>query len=319
MLPVESQRREVAQEIGSAERRLKLAEEKHTSALANWKARLRARWAAGRRQPDEPRDDGRPVRTAGRARSPDRKPPRRHAASPTRVRCRFATHRRLAEETRLCDAKRPRRSSSSIICVPSTRSTCSASSNANRSASGPRRCESKRSSTPTRRSAIAAAATRCFRNAASPTSRNCANWPPSCDEAEELRKKRAATTREIAAAIGKHGTEADFAPFLADDQIGRLEHDWESLSTQFEELDRGLKERCSAAARWSSSSVPPAADQSLATKQVELDIVEQQIKKAIDAWRERAAVSMFLERIRDEYEQHRQPETLREASKYMAN
>ena len=59
-----------------------------------------------------------------------------------------------------------------------------------------------------------------------------------------------------------------------------------------------------------------AADQSLAKKQIELDVVEQQIKK-IDAWRERAAVSLFLERIRDEYEQHRQPETLREASKYM--
>jgi hypothetical protein len=61
-----------------------------------------------------------------------------------------------------------------------------------------------------------------------------------------------------------------------------------------------------------------AADHSLATKQVELDMVEQQIKRATDAWRERAGVSMFLERVRHEYEQHRQPETLREASEYMA-
>ena len=35
-------------------------------------------------------------------------------------------------------------------------------------------------------------------------------------------------------------------------------------------------------------------------------------------WRERAAVSLFLERIREEYEQNRQPETLREASEYMS-
>ncbi len=61
-----------------------------------------------------------------------------------------------------------------------------------------------------------------------------------------------------------------------------------------------------------------AADQSLAIKQIELDVVDQQIKKAIDAWRERAAVSLFLERIRVEYEQNRQPETLREASEYMS-
>ncbi len=42
MLPVESQRREAASEIAAAERRLKLAEEKHAAALANWKAKLRA-------------------------------------------------------------------------------------------------------------------------------------------------------------------------------------------------------------------------------------------------------------------------------------
>ncbi len=137
-------------------------------------------------------------------------------------------------------------------------------------------------------------------------------------EAEDLRKKRAATTREIAAAIGKHGTEADFAPFLAGDQIGRLEHDWETLSTQSEELDRGLKESLQRRGAMVEQQRAAAADQSLAIKQVELDVVEQQIKKAIDAWRERAAVSLFLERIREEYEQHRQPETLREASTYMS-
>ncbi len=42
VLPVESQRREIAQDIASAERRQKLAEEKHVAALANWKGRLRA-------------------------------------------------------------------------------------------------------------------------------------------------------------------------------------------------------------------------------------------------------------------------------------
>src|SRR4029079_7643957 len=42
IIPVESQRQEVAQEIDSAERRHKLAEEKHVSALANWKGPLRA-------------------------------------------------------------------------------------------------------------------------------------------------------------------------------------------------------------------------------------------------------------------------------------
>jgi hypothetical protein len=138
------------------------------------------------------------------------------------------------------------------------------------------------------------------------------------DEADDLRKKRIAITREITAAIGKYGTEADFAPLLADDQIGRLEHDWESLSTQSEELDRGLKDALQRRGAMVEQQRIAAADQSLAIKQIELDAVEQQIKKAVDAWRERAAVSMFLERIREEYEQNRQPETLQEASEYMS-
>jgi hypothetical protein len=37
----------------------------------------------------------------------------------------------------------------------------------------------------------------------------------------------------------------------------------------------------------------------------------------VESWRERAAVSLFLERIREDYEKHRQPETLREASGYL--
>src|SRR5262249_52318852 len=40
MLPVESRRREAAQEIAAAERRLELATEKNNAALANWKSKL---------------------------------------------------------------------------------------------------------------------------------------------------------------------------------------------------------------------------------------------------------------------------------------
>src|SRR5207237_1210241 len=104
------------------------------------------------------------------------------------------------------------------------------------------------------------------------------------DEAEELQKKRIAVTREITAAIGRQGTEADFAPFLADDQIGRLEHDWEALSTQSEDLDHGLKDALQRRGAMVEQQRTAAADQSLATKQIELDVVEQQIKKSIDAW-----------------------------------
>jgi hypothetical protein len=97
-----------------------------------------------------------------------------------------------------------------------------------------------------------------------------------------------------------------------------LEHDFDTLSTQLETLDRELKDALQRRGAMVEQQRTAAADHSLAEKQIELDVVEQQIKRTTDAWRERAAVSMFLERVRQEYEQHRQPETLREASEYMA-
>ena len=48
--------------------------------------------------------------------------------------------------------------------------------------------------------------------------------------------------------------EADFAPLLAPDSIGRLEADWESLSAQGESVDKQLKQLLQQRGRWSSSS-----------------------------------------------------------------
>jgi uncharacterized protein YhaN len=316
ILPVESQRREVAQEIASIERRLKLAEEKHAAATANWKARLRALGLP---------EDVTPANLAAMAGQCERladleaKIENRREAMLRRQRDFAVVSQRifaLAEETGLrrekatsleqldhlraqhnqhlqrVEQRQEIRKRAKSLRIESVKHA--------HSALGLRR----------RREAL-------FQKCGIADEQELRQLAAKLDEAEELRKKRVAVTREITAAIGKHGTEADFAPFLADDQIGRLEHDWEALSTQSEELDRSLKEALQRRGAMVEQQRTTAADQSLAIKQIELDVVEQQIKKAVDAWRERAAVSMFLERIRVEYEQNRQPETLREASEYM--
>ena len=100
--------------------------------------------------------------------------------------------------------------------------------------------------------------------------------------------------------------------------IGRLEGDWESLSAQVETIDKQLKELLQQRGALVEQQRTAAADQSLAEKQLDLDIVSAQIVEKVDAWRERAAVGILLDEIRDEYEKFRQPETLREASTYMA-
>jgi uncharacterized protein YhaN len=339
VLPVESQRREAAQEITSAERRLKLAQEKHAAALANWKSRLRALGMP---------EDVTPENLATMAGQCDRlaelearienrrddlnRRQREFALVSQRI---FA----LAEETglRLVDTGGPPAKGSANkdrqVSRPSPQESAPLAQLdhlraeyhqqkqrvAHREELAERAKGLKVEEAKHARAAIGYRGRReaLFQKSGVADEQELRHHAAKLDEADELRKKRATVTREIAAAIGKHGTEVDFAPLLAEDQIGRLEHDWETLSRQSEELDRELKEALQRRGAMVEQQRSAAADQSLAQKQVELNVVEEQIKRAIEAWRERAAVSMFLERIRDEYEQHRQPETLREASKYM--
>lgn len=316
LVPVESQRREVAQAITSAEKRLQMAEEKHTAALANWKSRLRA---VGLPENITPENllamAGQCERLADlEARLENRRDDlqrrqREFALVSQRI---FA----LAEETAL-----KRENATPLEQLDHLRSQ-----HHNHLQRVAQRTEIRNRAKALRIEAgkHAQAAKTYRRRRETLFQKNGVADEPELrqlaarlDEAEDLRKKRAAVTREIAAALGKHGAESDFAPLMADDQIGRLEHDWEALSSQCEELERGLKDALQQRGAMVEQQRAAASDQSLARKQMELDVVEEQIKKSIDAWRERAAVSMFLEKIRREYEQNRQPETLREASEYM--
>jgi uncharacterized protein YhaN len=317
IIPVESQRQEVAQEIDSAERRHKLAEEKHVSALANWKARLRA---LGLPENITPANLAAMAGQCERLADLEAKIENRRDDMQRRQREFAIVSQRivtLADETGLRREK----------ATPLEQLDHLRAEHEKHTQRGEQRSEIRKRGKGLRIESIkhshSAVGHRRRREALFQTcgvtdEQELRQLAAKLDEAEDLRKKRAAVTREITAAIGKHGTETDFAPFLADDQIGRLEHDWEALSTQSEELDRGLKEALQRRGAMVEQQRTAAADQSLAIKQIELDVVEQQIKKAIDAWRERAAVSLFLEKIRVEYEQNRQPETLREASEYMS-
>ncbi|MCC7474497.1 MAG: AAA family ATPase [Pirellulales bacterium] len=317
ILPVESQHREVAEALSSADRRLKLAEEKHTSALANWKARLQA---LGLPKDISPENLAAMATQCERlaeleARIENRRDDmQRRQREFTIVSDRIVA---LADETNL-----RREKVTSIEQLDYLRAQYHQHQQRVEQRKGIReRAKSLRAEARKhhhaglgyrrRREAL-------FQKCGVADEQELRQLAARLAEFEDLRHKRAAVTREILAAIGKHGTEADFAPFLAEDQIGRLEHEWESLSTQSEELERQLKEALQRRGAMVEQQRTAAADQSLALKQLELDVIEQQIRKAVDAWRERAAVSLFLERIREEYEQHRQPETLREASLYMS-
>ncbi len=316
VLPVESQRREAAEGIDAAQRRVKLAQEKHAAALANWQAKLRALGLP---------DDISPASLATMSGQCDRL-----AELEARIENRrddLARRQRefavvsqrivaLAEETSLRQEK-----ATSLAQLDHLRAEYHKHQQRveQRDSLRGRAKALKADQAKHARAAIGLRRRReaLFQKCGVADEQELRQHAARLDEAEELRKKRIGLTREIAAAIGKHGSEADFAPLLAADAIGRLEHDWESLSSQVEELDATLRDALERRGALVEQQRAVAADHSLATKQIELDVLEQQIRRATDAWRERAAVSLFLERIREDYEAHRQPETLQEASDYL--
>ena len=60
-----------------------------------------------------------------------------------------------------------------------------------------------------------------------------------------------------------------------------------------------------------------AGDRQLAAKRLELAVLEKRLRDAVARWQTLAAACRLLDSIRETYEQHRQPETLREASGYL--
>ncbi len=133
----------------------------------------------------------------------------------------------------------------------------------------------------------------------------------------KLNEKRERLSREIIAAIGTSGTEEDYEPLLAADMIGRLEGQFEILSEEHDGIEKRLRELIVHRSTLEERQQAMIEDTSLADKRIELDLVEAQLEKAKDQWRVHASVGSMLELIRNDYEEHRQPETLIEASKYL--
>lgn len=135
-------------------------------------------------------------------------------------------------------------------------------------------------------------------------------------EVKELEQQRTALTREIVAAIGALGDEQDFAGFFAPEVVGKLENDWEQLTSEHEEVESEVQTLVAKRTKLVESQRVLSEDASLSAKQIELGEVEAKLERAQQGWRERAVVSQMLENVRHDYEQHRQPETLLEATNY---
>jgi len=134
----------------------------------------------------------------------------------------------------------------------------------------------------------------------------------------KMRRRHAALCREVTDAISRHAPEETFAELLDPEAVGRLDPLWESACEDLQQQQDLLKKLAERRGAMEQQQRSLAEDRSLAERQLELSCVEQRLADAWQSWRVKATVSRVLERIRADYEAHRQPETLEEASRYMA-
>jgi uncharacterized protein YhaN len=136
------------------------------------------------------------------------------------------------------------------------------------------------------------------------------------DEARKLRSQRAALSREIAVALGRHTSEEELSACLAASD-GRLEQRWEAIGAQVEAGEAQLKRWRERLGELTHEQKLLAEDRRLDERRLDLAVVEQRLRDVVDVWRVRCVTALLLETIRNEYERHKQPETLVEASGHL--
>ena len=133
---------------------------------------------------------------------------------------------------------------------------------------------------------------------------------------ESVRAEHAALSREIAAALGVRLSEEQVGAWLEGPHAGRLEAQREEsaadLQAAAERANALFEERGRVLAELKSL----ADDRRLPQRYVDLGVVEERLREAIEEWQVVAVTGLVLDQVRKQYETERQPETLQEASKH---
>lgn len=136
-------------------------------------------------------------------------------------------------------------------------------------------------------------------------------------EIESLRVNRASIQREIAAAIGAYCGEEVIAEALEGQTGETLRNRCEEFRGELAGVERRLQECCEQRGRLAEQLRVISDDRAPGAKQLEVNMVEQQLADALHRWRVRAVAYHTLAEIRESYQRDRQPETLQEASDYL--
>lgn len=157
-----------------------------------------------------------------------------------------------------------------------------------------------------------------------------------CARAEVLRREREAVAGDIAAAIGSQCSEdavrqlieiatpiqdgADGRPSIIGSDSSRrttLESRAAELRGRLADFQGQLRTLLERRGRLNEQIESLAGDRTLASKRLDMAVLEKRLEDAVERWRALATACRALDLIRDTYQKHRQPETLQEASGYL--
>ena len=138
-----------------------------------------------------------------------------------------------------------------------------------------------------------------------------------CARADVLRRQRDALAQEIETALASQCSEDAIRQQLDGNQFVPLENRAGELRQRLTGNQAQLRGLLEKRGRLSEQLESLAADRRLASKQLDLAVLEKRLEDAIGRWQVLAATCCVLDMIRDTYQRYRQPETLQEASGYL--
>lgn len=132
----------------------------------------------------------------------------------------------------------------------------------------------------------------------------------------ELQERREALAREITLGLGQRGTEDELRAKCEHFELPQLEQRWTELCDRLTAVEKRLKELYAEQGRLEEKLAAAAADASLPRRLYELKTVERAVADALGRWQTLTVTQRLVEAVRKKYEAERQPETLREATRY---
>jgi len=135
---------------------------------------------------------------------------------------------------------------------------------------------------------------------------------------ELLRKERSELDQAMAQAIGRPEDRAAVYRLLEEETPAeQLAAQREQLRRELERLETQRTRRYEQRGRVSEQMRTLAADRTLARKQLELSRLEQRMAQSARRWQMLAVCCRIFDELKHNYQKHRQPETLLEASDYL--